>query len=340
MSFGRQPVGPPGAVGPEQTHFTSHSIRAMSIVQDIRTAFSRRDNALMQLILLNVLVFAGLILIQAVLTIISSGGYFPLVLKQFELSSALPDFIRHPWTVITYAFTHTIYRKSVFDGLLHILFNMLNLYWFGQLIREYLGDRRLVSLYILGALVGAVFFLLSFNLIPAFQQGIGSPMVGASAAVTAVIVAAATLLPDYTFMVIIIGPVKIKWIAAVVVLLSLAGLSGGNPGGQLAHLGGALLGFVFIKQLQAGRDLGRPVQAVGNFFIRLLNRRPTMRVSSTTRRPEPVTAAAAGTAAQKPTGPGQPLQDEIDTILDKISRSGYESLSKDEKQKLFRASQQ
>ena len=302
----------------------------MSIVQDIRTAFGRRDNALMQLILLNVLVFAGLIVLRAGLTVSSASGYYPPVLRQFELSSALPVLLRHPWTVLTYAFTH--------EGFFHILFNMLNLYWFGQLVREYLGDRRLVSLYVLGALAGAAVFLLSYNLVPAFQPAVGSPMIGASAAVTAIIVGGATLLPDFTFSLILVGPVKIKWIAAVVVLISLAGVNGGNPGGEIAHLGGALLGFVFIKQLQAGRDMGRPVQAVGNFFRQLTTRRPALRVS-TPRRAEPVAAAAAG-GAKKPAVAGQPLQDEIDTILDKISRSGYESLSKDEKQKLFRASQQ
>ena len=301
----------------------------MSIVQDIRTAFSRRDNTLIQLILLNILVFAGLIVLRTILTVSSASGYYPPVLRQFELSSALPILLRHPWTLLTYAFTH--------EGFFHILFNMLNLYWFGQLVREYLGDRRLVSIYVLGALAGAAIFLLSYNLIPAFQPAVGSPMIGASAAVTAIIVAGATLLPDYTFMLILIGPVKIKWIAAVVVLISLAGVNGGNPGGEIAHLGGALLGFLFIKQLQAGRDLGRPVQAVGNFFIKLFSRRPAMRISSP-RRAEPVTIAGAS-GAKKPVA-NQPLQDEIDLILDKISNSGYESLSKDEKQKLFRASQQ
>ena len=302
----------------------------MSIVQDIRTAFSRRDNALMQLILLNVLVFAGLIVLRTILTVSSASAYYPPVMSQFELSSALPVLLRHPWTLLTYAFTH--------EGFFHILFNLLNLYWFGQLVREYLGDRRLVSIYVLGALAGAVIFLISYNLIPAFQPAVGSPMVGASAAVTAIIVAGATLLPDYTFMLIIIGPVKIKWIAAVVVLISLAGVNGGNPGGEIAHLGGALMGFVFVKQLQAGRDMGRPVQAVGNFFANLFSRRPAMRISSP-RRAEPVTAISAS-GGKKPAVAGQPLQDEIDNILDKISRSGYESLSKDEKQKLFRASQQ
>lgn len=303
----------------------------MSIVEDIRTAFNRRDNALIQLIWMNVLVFASLILLKFILKFSSAIGYYPLIVSQFQISSLFPVLLRHPWTLLTYAFTH--------EEFFHILFNMLNLYWFGQLIREYLGDRRLVSIYLLGALVGALFFLLAYNFVPAFQDGLGTPMVGASAAVTAIIVAGATLLPDYTFMLILIGPVKIKWIAAVVVLISMAGVNGGNPGGEIAHLGGALLGFVFIKQLQAGRDLGRPVQAVGNWFSNLFSRRPAMRMSSSTRRPEPVTASSSG-SAKKPTAAGQPLQDEIDNILDKISRSGYESLSKEEKQKLFRASQQ
>ncbi|MBF9143395.1 rhomboid family intramembrane serine protease [Hymenobacter properus] len=304
----------------------------MSIVQDIRLAFSRRDNALVKLIWLNVLVFVGVVLLEAGTYLSQSPGVLFRVMSQLELSANLGEVARHPWTVLTYAFTH--------QGFLHILFNMLQLYWFGQLLQEYLGDRRLVSVYVLGALVGAATCLLGYNLIPVLMPyaAAGQLVVGASGAVTAVIVAAATLLPDYTFMLILIGPVRIKWIAAVVIILSIAGLSG-NPGGMLAHLGGALLGFVFIKQLQAGRDLGRPVQAVGNFFSRLTSSRPAMRVSSTTRRPETVTTASAS-GAKKPVAPGQPLQDEIDTILDKISRSGYESLSKEEKQKLFRASQQ
>lgn len=304
----------------------------MSIVQDIRLAFSRRDNALVKIIWLNVLVFVGVVLLEAFVYLSQSPGIMLRVMNQLELSANLGVVARHPWTVLTYAFTH--------QGFLHILFNMLQLYWFGQLLQEYLGDRRLVSIYVLGALAGAATFLLGYNLIPVLMPAAaaGQLVLGASGAITAVIVAAATLLPNYTFMLILVGPVRIKWIAAVVIIMSVAGLAG-NPGGMLAHLGGALLGFLFIKQLQAGRDLGRPVQAVGNWFSNLTSSRPAMRVSSTPRRPETVTASSAS-GARKPTAPGQPLQDEIDTILDKISRSGYESLSKEEKQKLFRASQQ
>ena len=299
----------------------------MSLTQDIRDAFSRRDNALNQLLILNGLVWAVLVVLQAILFLTQSGGAYVLVLRQLALSSDGLVLLRHPWTLLTYAFVH--------ESFFHILFNLLNLYWFGQLIREYLSDSRLVSLYVLGALAGAALFLLAYNFLPALQPQVGQTVIGASAAVTAIIVAAATLLPNYTFMLILLGPVKIKWIALVVVLLSAAAVNGGNAGGGVSHLGGALLGFLFIKQLQAGRDLGRPVVAVGAWLSGLFQRRPAMQVTHRTavpaRRPAPTAAKAA---------PGTTPPEEVDVILDKISRSGYESLSKEEKQKLFRASQQ
>ncbi|UOQ74469.1 rhomboid family protein [Hymenobacter cellulosilyticus] len=295
----------------------------MSIVNDIRTAFSRRDNALNQLLLINVLVFAAFILLRTVMFLLTQdkNGHQP-VLEWLAVPSVPGTLLTRPWTLLTYSFIH-------FD-FFHILFNLLNLYWFGALVREYLGDRRLVSLYVLGAIGGAVLYLLALNLIPALRSG-PAILFGASASVTAIIVAAATLMPDYTFNVILIGPVRIKYIAAVLVLVSIAGINGSNAGGMLAHLGGALLGFVFIRQLQAGRDLGRPVQAVGDFVGNLVSGRPRM---SVTHRSRPAEAPAP-----KKGGLARPEQDEIDLILDKISRSGYESLSKDEKQKLFKASQ-
>jgi len=299
----------------------------MSLTQDIRAAFSRRDNALNQLIISNALVWAVLIVFQAILFLAQSRGVYTLVLRQLALSSDVAVLLRHPWTLLTYAFVH--------ENFFHILFNMLNLYWFGQLIREYLGDRRLVSLYVLGALAGAVFFLLAYNFLPVLRPGLGMPVIGASASVTAIIVAAATLLPDFTFMLILLGPVKIKWIAVAVVLISVGGINGGNPGGEITHLGGALLGFVFVKQLKAGRDMGRPIVAIGDWISGLFHGRPAMQV--THRSPVAVgrPSAAAGKAS-----PGTTPPEEVDLILDKISRSGYESLSKEEKQKLFRASQQ
>jgi hypothetical protein len=205
---------------------------------------------------------------------------------------------------------------------------MLNLYWFGMVLREYLGSKKLVSLYLLGGLAGGVMYLLFYNFIPFFIQRPSAEMIGASASVLAIIVAAATLLPNYVFHLLLLGPVKIKYIAAFLILLSLSGAVGSNAGGNVAHLGGAILGFVFIRQLQKGRDLGQPLHRFWDFVTGLFSRRPRMKV----------TYKNPGAAPFAPAN-GKPSQTEIDIILDKISRSGYESLSREEKQKLFRASQ-
>jgi membrane associated rhomboid family serine protease len=295
----------------------------MSIFTDIRTAFSRRDNALNQLLLLNVLVFVGLLLFRTGWFIATKerNGHLP-VLEWLAVPSEPHLLLTRPWTLLTYSFVHFEF--------FHALFNLLNLYWFGALVQEYLGNRRLVSLYVLGALAGAVFYLLAFNFIPAFRNE-PAILFGASASVTAIIMGAATLLPDYTFSLFILGPVRIKYIAAFVILLSVIAINQGNPGGGIAHIGGAIMGFFFIRQLQAGRDLGRPVQAVGDWVSRMAGRSgPSVSYRNT--------AEAPGASARK-SASFMPEQEEIDGILDKISRSGYESLSKEEKQKLFKASQ-
>ena len=303
----------------------------MSIIQDIRDTFSRRDNALNQLIVLNVVVFAVVVVLYAIAYLSQTGAWYEFVMRHLELSANLRVLAFHPWTVLSYAFVH--------QNPFHIFFNMLNLYFFGQIIREYLGDRRLVSIYILGGLAGAAAFVLAYNLLPVLRPGAlaGQAVIGASASAIAVVVAAATLLPDYTFMLILLGPVKIKWIAAALVLISIAAISQGNTGGQITHIGGAVLGFVFIKMLNMGSDMGRPITAVGGWFGRVFSQRQgRMRVTHR----QPVATGARSAGSSKASGLTAAGQDEIDLILDKISHSGYESLSKDEKQKLFRASQQ
>lgn len=290
------------------------------IFNDIRLAFTRRDNALNQLLLINIIVFVALILLYVAFRISHNDQVYRTLVSYLSLPSEPMTLLRRPWTLFTYFFTH--------EGWLHIIFNMLNLYWFGMLIREYLGSKKLLSLYILGGLAGGVLYLLFYNLIPFFIHRGSAEMIGASASVLAIIVAAATLLPNYVFHLLLLGPVKIKYIAAVLVLLSLSGAVGNNAGGNVAHLGGALLGFVFVRQLQRGHDLGRPIHSFWAFITGLFARRPRMKVAYKNPSSAPFSPAN-----------GKPSQHEIDVILDKISRSGYESLSKEEKQKLFRASQ-
>lgn len=302
----------------------------MSIFEDIKTSFRQPNNTLKQLILINVIVFVVLIVLRTILYISENSGIYDMIMRYLALNSEPTYFFTHPWTLITYFFTH--------EGFLHILFNMLNLYWFGQLVREYLGDKKLLSLYILGGIAGGVLYLLSYNLIPYFaDRAAVSLMIGASASVLAVVVGAATLLPNFAFSLILIGPIKIKYIAAFLVLLSISGAVGDNAGGNLAHLGGALVGWVFVKQLQRGNDIGRPLHAVTGFFSRIFTHRSRLRV---THRQNAYSRASSNGSVSSAAGyPGKPSQNEIDRILDKISTSGYESLSKEEKQKLFQASQ-
>lgn len=300
-----------------------------SFVEEFKYAFKRPDNGLMKIIVINTVIFVGLWILEVPFKMAGRMDIHNLIVFQLSISSNLEIFITKPWTLITYFFTHV--------GFFHFLFNMLFLYWFGRLIVEYLGNRKLVSLYVWGGLAGAISFLLIYNIIPFYADRVaGSTMIGASAGVLAVVVGAATLIPNYTFVLLFIGPVKIKYIAIFQVFMSYVSITGANAGGEIAHLGGAAIGFLFIKQLQGGTDWGRPVWAVLDFFKGLFSKRSRIKVSHSNR-------GSSRTAYNSNSGKTINItpradQDEIDAILDKISESGYESLTKEEKQKLFNAS--
>jgi membrane associated rhomboid family serine protease len=294
------------------------------MLEDFKNAFQRYNNAHVQLIIINIVVF----LVLAVVLVFSRALGFPYVFDVIHDQLAIPapigEFLQKPWTLITYAFVHDL------SGIFHILFNMLIFYWFGKLFVEYLGSDKLVALYFLGALAGGLAYLVVYNTIPFYIERIGSfnGMVGASAAVYAIVVATATLIPDYTFFLLFLGPVRIKYIAAVAIVVSFLGSVGQNAGGNVAHLGGALMGFVYLKQLQAGVNWGSWVTATLDWFKALFTAKPKVKV----------TYRKQYSDTQKPKAKSSISQDEIDAILDKISDGGYESLTKEEKEKLFNAS--
>ena len=289
--------------------------------EEFKNAFSRTNNGHVQLILLNVILFIALAVVYVVATVSGYGNVFRLVHDQFSLSPLPSEFLTRPWTLITYAFAHSL------SDIWHILFNMISLYWFGRLFLEYLGNDRLIALYVLGALAGGILYLLLSNTIPFFQAHAATGMVGASAAIYAIMVGCATLLPDYTFLLLFFGPVRIKYIAFFFILLSFLGTVSANAGGNIAHLGGALMGFVYVRQLQRGRNLGGWITAILKAIGGLFQRKPRIRVEY--RREGPSVSRKETTASVS--------QQEIDAILDKISERGYESLSREEKEKLFRA---
>ncbi len=302
-----------------------------NIVDDIKREFAKSENALVKIILINTAVFLVLLLSKIILTLSQSSGIYLLILDQLQLPASTTAFLHKPWTLITYFFTH--------EDIFHILFNMLFLYWFGRLVDEYLGAKRVIALYFLGGIVGGVIYMVIYNLLPFFQPNVQTAqMLGASAAAFSVAVGASTLLPNYTFNLIFLGPIRIKFIALFYIILSLAQTVGPNAGGNLAHLGGALVGYLFIKLLQNGTDLGKPIYAVMNGWSGLFRKRPSMQV--TYREKQVYRSTNVYTSGSSSATIEMPDQTEIDMILDKISKSGYESLTKEEKQKLFKASQQ
>jgi membrane associated rhomboid family serine protease len=302
-----------------------------NIVDDIKREFAKSENALVKIILINTAVFLVLLLTKIILTLSQAEGIYLRILDYLWLPASTSELLYKPWTLITSFFTHI--------DIFHILFNMLFLYWFGRLVDEYLGAKRVVALYFLGGIAGGVLYIVIFNMIPYFQAQVATAQLyGASAAAFSVAVGASTLLPNYTFNLIFLGPVRIKFIALFYIILSLAQTIGPNAGGNLAHLGGALIGYLFIKLLQNGTDLGKPIYALINGWSGLFRKRPSMQVTYREKQVYRSTTSYASSTSSSTIE--MPNQTEIDMILDKISKSGYESLTKEEKQKLFKASQQ
>ncbi len=302
------------------------------LFEDFRSEFNKPNNTLVQLILVNTVVFLVLLLAKVGLQMAQNMNVYYFIREQMMLPGNVGDFLHKPWTLFTYFFMH--------EEIFHILYNMLFLYWFGRLIDEYLGNRRLIGLYIMGGLAGGVLYLAMYSLVPYFHDHADTArMLGASAAAFSVAVGAATLLPNYTFHLFLIGAVRIKYIVLFFIILSFAQSAGPNAGGNLAHLGGALMGFCYVKLLQNGTDLGRPIYWIADGWSNLLKPKPPVKVSYRQRSSASTQAGSYLATTGAATAVSTPDQDEVDMILDKISRSGYESLTREEKQKLFRASQ-
>ena len=294
--------------------------------EEFKHAFQRYNNGHVQLIIINLAVYVVMGVIMVVTTVSGMSVLWSVIHDQFAIPAPFAEFITRPWTLITYMFMHDL------SGILHILFNMLIMYWFGKLFIEYLGSDKLIAVYLLGGVAGAITYLLAYNTIPFYVERLGTfhGMVGASASVNAIVVATATLVPNYTFFLLFIGPVRIKYIAAFFVFLSFLGSVGSNAGGNIAHLGGALMGFIYMKQLHAGVNWGGWITVTLEWFKDLFKEKPKVKVSYRKER----STSAKPPASDK----GSYTQEEIDRILDKISEGGYESLTKDEKEKLFNAS--
>jgi len=250
----------------------------------------------------------------------SLGGVF----EWLELPASLSRFIIQPWSVLTYMFMHA--------GILHILFNMLWLYWFGALFLNFFSAKHLRGVYILGGICGGVLYMAAYNIFPYFRPMTEySFMLGASASVLAIVAAAAYREPNYPIRLFLFGTMRLKYLALIAIGMDLLFITSNNAGGHIAHLGGALAGLWFAASLSKGTDitawLNKALDAVAALFS-FKPRKPRMKVRYGSDRQKDYDYNARKKAQS----------DEIDRILDKLKKSGYENLTTEEKKSLFDAS--
>jgi membrane associated rhomboid family serine protease len=283
-----------------------------NLYQDLKFKIFRSGNPVFFYIGINTVIFVLFALVNVVF-FLSGNSNFQMGLfirEYFGFPASLEALPFRFYTVITYQFFH--------DGFLHLLFNMLWLYWMGQIFLDFLKPRQFHFVYLGGGILGALIFLTAFHIFPVFEGSIlNATVIGASASVMAIVIGTATLVPDFSIRLLLIGDLKLKYLALAYIVIDLIGTASANAGGSFTHLGGALFGFFYIKLLKNGQD-----------WSEVFKKKPKMKVvkndtyksASVTKHPVVVN------------------QDEIDSILDKISKSGYDKLSRDEKETLFKAS--
>lgn len=293
-----------------------------TFIDDLKRGFER-GNFNLRLIYINIGIYIVVSLIGVLWLLFNRNGL--TWMEWLELPASLPQFIRQPWSLLTYMFLHA--------GVLHLLFNMLWLYWFGQLFLNFFSERHFRGLYILGGICGGLLYMLAYNVFPYFQPYLyGSYLLGASASVLAIVVATAVRQPEYTVNFMFIGAVRLKYVALFMVVTDLLFVTSGNGGGHIAHLGGALAGWWFASSLSKGRDVTRWINSVWDLFAHGIqpvkkSKKPKMK------------AHKGGRAQDYDYNARKKEQDaEVDRILDKLKQSGYGSLTTEEKKRLFDAS--
>ncbi len=270
----------------------------------------------LKIIVINTLIFL----------IVYLGSFFfklspAILVSWFVLPTSFLEIVFQPWSFVTYAFLHA--------GFWHLFWNMYLLYWFGLYVLNLFTSKRFLTIYLLGAINGGLFYVLAYNLFPVFNN-ISSNLMGASASVLAIVIFIATYTPDaivriFTFR------IKLWQIGLVLVLLDLFQLpTSGNAGGLIAHMGGAIFGYVYAIQLKKGNDIGIWFENLMDALVNLFktNRHKHFKQVHKTKQSSTKNTKRSSTNNH---------QIKIDRILDKIGKSGYDSLTKAEKDFLFKA---
>ena len=303
-----------------------------SIWEDVKREF-QYGNMVTRLIIVNCCVFILVNLVKLILRFPDPLNPIPYdtFLHFFSMPASFTHLLTHPWAIITAAFLHQDFG--------HILWNMLAFFWFGRVVGDLLGNHRILPLYLLGGITGNLVFFFVANVL-----SIGSFALGASAAVTAMLACAALVAPDYIFNILLIGPVRLKYIALVLLFLDVVAIANNyNAGGSFAHLGGAAMGFFYVFLLKKGVDLGKPINIMITSISNLFNRKNKktftyQKGEKEFARSEKKQQKTTSQGNRKSDTEGVNEQERLDIILDKIKQKGYESLTKEEKEFLFNAS--
>jgi membrane associated rhomboid family serine protease len=286
----------------------------MNIIDDLKLQY-KMGGIVTQLIFWNAALFVFLWLFFALLSLLGVNIDY---LHYVSLSSNPALLLWKPWSLLSYAFFHS--------GIMHIVFNMIVLNFSGRLFMTFFTSKQLLGLYVLSAIFAGLCYILVFYIL-----NIDAPIVGASAAIMAILVATTTYYPLMELRLLIIGNVKLWHVTAVIIIIDLMQLRSENMGGHISHLSGALFGFIFIKLLQNGTDLSVGVSRVITFFSNLFKKNtstPFKKVHKNYSKPVEKSVSKIVTKDKS--------QQQIDEILDKISQSGYDSLTKEEKEFLFK----
>lgn len=295
------------------------------ILSDLWKRFTN-ENIVGKLIYINVAVFVLFALLDVFATLFNTVSPALYLKVCLELPSVPMQFVLQPWSFVTYMFLH--------GGLMHLLWNMLVLYWFGRIFLSFFSTRHFLGLYLLGGITGGVFFVLAYNLFPMFTDSDSyAYLVGASAAILSIVMASAVRVPDYRVNLLFVGQVRLMTLAVVTVTVSLLLLTSDNAGGSFAHLGGAFAGWAFAYYLNKGRDLTAYINRAADAVVGLFNR-------CCKRFSEPKMKVFKGKRSEDYDYNMQKKEKdaEIDDILEKLKRNGYASLTEEEKKKLFDAS--
>ena len=284
-------------------------------ILDALKSFFLQKNMLSRLMLINIVIWL-ICLFISVFTWLFNISDISFVTKLFAVPSDISALAEKPWSVFTYMFLQEQFG--------HLFFNMLMLYYGGKIFLQYFSEKQLLLTYIFGGLFGALFFILAFNAFPVFEDMKGHAFaLGSSASVLSILIAAATYRPDYTLNLFLLGQVKMKWVAIVFVVIDFLSITKGNSGGHIAHLGGALWGFLYSFMLKSDFDIYKIFKKKAKIRVKTVNS------ENYHKRPKTDEQYNAERAQE---------QEDVDRILEKIAKNGYSSLSDKEKEFLFRQS--